>query len=78
MWICWSSFAKKAGLEIDFIEIDEWNNLWLKPSLEEADVSIGGIGISDKRTNKNTQWTISYFYVQRTSASCHKWLRTLL
>lgn len=59
-------FCKKAGLEIDFIEIDEWNNLWFKPSLEEADVSIGGIGISDKRTDKNTQWTIPYFYVQRT------------
>jgi hypothetical protein len=59
-------FAKVCGLEVQFIERDAWEGIWLDPVQGLSDISIGGIGMSKKRARVNTAWTIPYFYVQRT------------
>lgn len=58
-------FAKAAELKLEFIE-RPWDGIWTDPVKGISDVSIGGIGITPKRTLKNTAWTIPYFRVQRT------------
>ena len=58
-------FAKQAKLDIVFKEYDSFNGIWNKPSLYKADVSIGGIANSKGRTKSTTEWSIPYFYVNR-------------
>ncbi len=59
-------FCKIAGLKLVLKEVKHWDGLWLQPIKGHSDTSIGGIGISEVRTTKDTEWTIPYFYVQRT------------
>jgi len=60
-----NEFAKIVGCRVEFTVINEWDQLWFAPSKKEADISIGGIGITDDRIDSNTEWTIPYFYVRR-------------
>jgi ABC-type amino acid transport substrate-binding protein len=59
-------FAHITNLKLNIIEIKTWNKIWFAAHQKKADLAIGGIGISDKRTNSSTEWTIPYFYVYRT------------
>lgn len=63
------NFAQQAGLKIKFIAFQAFNNIWLKPEERVTDLAIGGIGNAKGRGGKNTEWTIPYFYVQRSTMS---------
>lgn len=58
-------FAKEAKLDIVFKEFDSFKGIWHKPAIDKADVSIGGIANSKGRTRVATEWSIPYFYVNR-------------
>ena len=58
-------FAKEAKLDIVFKEFNLFNGIWNKPAIGKADVSIGGISNSKGRTRVATEWSIPYFYVNR-------------
>jgi ABC-type amino acid transport substrate-binding protein len=58
-------FAKAAGLKIIFEEKQHFDGIWDDPKNNISDVSIGGIGMTPNRMNKNTEWTIPYFHVLR-------------
>jgi hypothetical protein len=60
-----TKFAETAGLIVEFIYINKWEKLWFYPKDKDADVSIGGIGITKERIHDETEWTIPYFYVRR-------------
>lgn len=61
-------FARLCNLKIKFIEKKNFDGIWLDPVKRPkiSDVAIGGIGITKKRTRADTEWTIPYFYVNRT------------
>ncbi len=59
-------FAELTGLTLNFIIKDKFDGIWLDPINGLSDVAIGGIGITAKRTTPQTEWTIPYFYVNRT------------
>jgi ABC-type amino acid transport substrate-binding protein len=59
-------FCKLTGLGLHIIEYPQFRDVWLAPTQGTADVSIGGIGMSDRRTRRDTCWSIPYFYVHRT------------
>lgn len=59
-------FAKLCKIKVKFLERENFDQIWLDPSKNIADISIGGIGMSKKRNRVNTSWTIPYFYVKRT------------
>lgn len=59
-------FANLVGLDINFVIKDKFNGIWVDPPNGLSDVSIGGIGITPSRTKCETEWTIPYFYVNRT------------
>lgn len=59
-------FCKLTGLKLRLVERNDFNGIWFDPIRKLSDVSIGGIGITDKRTKPGMQWSIPYFYVFRT------------
>lgn len=59
-------YCKIIGLKPVFKEVKHFQDIWFLPSQRLFDICIGGIGISDLRTNKKTEWSIPYFYVERT------------
>ena len=59
-------FCKATGLKCKFVEVQVFDGIWFLPSQNKCDVSIGGIGMSAKRINSKTEWSIPYFYVDRT------------
>jgi len=59
-------FSKLCKLKTKFIIKKHFNDIWLDPVNGKSDVSIGGIGITKTRTKPFTEWTIPYFYVNRT------------
>ncbi len=59
-------FAKLCKLKTKFIIKKKFKDIWLDPVTGKSDVSIGGIGITKGRTKVFTEWTIPYFYVNRT------------
>jgi ABC-type amino acid transport substrate-binding protein len=58
-------FAKACGLRVKLKPVKHFNGIWNYPARGLADVSIGGIGVSDARTRAKTQWSLPYFRVQR-------------
>lgn len=60
-------FAAQAGIQVRFVEFDEFNGIWDKPANRDADVAIGGIANSKGRGGATTEWTIPYFYVHRSA-----------
>lgn len=61
-------FAKLCKLKVKFIIKEKFDGIWLDPVKKPylSDVAIGGIGITARRTRTDTEWTIPYFYVNRT------------
>jgi len=59
-------FCKMTGLKLHLVEKKQFDGIWFDPILGKSDVAIGGIGVTQKRTRKNTNWSIPYFYVSRT------------
>lgn len=59
-------FAKLCKLKIVFKIKPQFKDIWFDPVRGESDVAIGGIGIRESRSRKDTEWTIPYFYVKRT------------
>lgn len=59
-------FAKLTGLKLKFILKNKFDGIWLDPVNGISDVAIGGIGMTPERTTPDTEWTIPYFYVNRT------------
>jgi ABC-type amino acid transport substrate-binding protein len=59
-------FCKMTGLKLKLVEKEHFDGIWLDPIRGISDVAIGGIGVTKKRTRKNTNWSIPYFYVMRT------------
>lgn len=64
-------FAKLCNLRLKFVEKPKFHDIWLDPISTKSksaisDIAIGGIGITKKRTRVDTEWTIPYFYVNRT------------
>jgi len=59
-------FAKRCKLKIKFIIKPNFFDIWFDPVRNISDVAVGGIGMSDKRSRADTEWTIPYFYVKRT------------
>ena len=52
---------------INFNRTNNWDNLWLTSLSSDADISVGGIGITPIRQEELTiVWSIPYFYVDRT------------
>jgi len=60
-----NAFAAAAGLRVHYIEHAKFNGIWDAPDRGTADVSIGGIANSKGRGTAKTEWTIPYFYVNR-------------
>ena len=60
-------YAAKIGLEVKFIRVKKWDGIWDLPRLKEADISIGGIADSYRREDKDTEWSMPYYYVNRSA-----------
>jgi membrane-bound lytic murein transglycosylase MltF len=58
-------FAKWADLDVKFIEKKKFDGIW-KDITSKSDICIGGIGMTDQRTLASTEWTMPYFFVDRT------------
>jgi len=58
-------YAEACGVDVHFDRVKKWDGIWEKPRLGESDVSIGGIGVLDLRTHPETEWTMPYYYVNR-------------
>ncbi len=61
------TFAKWAKLKLKFKIHKKFKDIWNAPRQGKSDMSIGGIGITPQRTKPGTEWSIPYFYVQRTA-----------
>lgn len=59
-------FCQMCGLQLYLVERKKFDGIWFDPVEGKSDVSIGGIGITEQRTRRDTMWTIPYFYVNRT------------
>lgn len=59
-------FGKLFKLQLNFIIKNKFDKIWLDPINGLSDVAIGGISITSERTTPLTEWTIPYFYVDRT------------
>jgi ABC-type amino acid transport substrate-binding protein len=59
------AYAAAVGLTPRFVRISTWDGIWDKPRLKEADVAIGGIANTYNRVHKDTEWTMPYYYVNR-------------
>ena len=60
-------YAAKIGMEVKFIRVKKWDGIWDLPRLKEADISIGGIANSYRREHKDTEWSMPYYYVNRSA-----------
>jgi len=58
-------FAKACGVTLELRPVTHFDGIWNYPARGLADVSIGGIGVSEARTRTGTQWSLPYFRVQR-------------
>lgn len=63
------AFAKFVGLKPKFVLETEFRGIWDKPKNRESDLSISGIansfGPKGPRGGPETEWTLPYFYVNR-------------
>ena len=59
------ALAKQLGLNVEFVRVSEFDGIWELPAQNKADVAIGGIANLASRTGKETEWSIPYFYVDR-------------
>lgn len=59
-------FCEWADLKPVYKRYNKFLGIWNAAAEGTADIAIGGIGITPDRMNPNTEWTIPYFYVDRT------------
>ena len=58
-------FSECTNLKVEFIETEKFDDVWTAPMKGEADIAIGGIGITKDRINALTAWTVPYYYLHR-------------
>lgn len=62
-----NKFAKYAGLLVNYLKIDKFDQIWDLVHEGIADIAIGGIANLKSRTKERVEWTIPYFYVHRSA-----------
>jgi len=68
-----TSFATEVGLDIEFIEVKDFDGIWRLPLLGLSDTCIGGITYGKERDEEGIAWSCAYFNVTRTLVYHRHW-----